>query len=188
MDESLKGTVNAWRCSGRKESLWRFLVRTNPWVFAHHPAKECFHGHVWYFRGLFFCKGCVMTVVGWIVAVGLQLGAGWLRIFPVGWLALSFVALLLPTVIIAIWGAARVWKHLSRVLLGVLMASSIWLFFITEHWWVRGVLVAVYFLVKIPLDRRRRYQNKKILHINAAPAIYSDRFGATRPIKGRRKS
>jgi hypothetical protein len=73
------------------------------------------------------------------------------------------VMLLLPAVFTALVGAPRVWKHVARLLLGVLMLSAIWLFVITDAWWVRIVLVLVYFAVKIPLDRRRRLENQKLL-------------------------
>lgn len=166
MNQSLGQTIRLWRTEqsqGSSESFWRYLVRTNPWIFAHHPANECFHEHVWTFRGLHFCKGCVMTVAGWLVAVILQLGSGWLQNLPIVWIACIFTGLLLPSVATALYGAPRGIKHISRLLLGVLMTSAIWLFFVTNEWWVRGVLIIVYFSVKVPLDRRRARQNEELV-------------------------
>lgn len=166
MNQSLRETIRLWKTEqdrGYNESFWQFLVRTNPWVFAHHPADACFQEHVWTFRGLYFCKGCAMTVLGWLVAVSLQLSTDWLQCVAIGYIAVSFVGLLLPAVATALWGAPRIWKHVARVLLGVVMVSAIWLFVITDQWMVRGIVALVYFAVKLPLDRRRRRQNGQLL-------------------------
>ena len=171
MSTSLTDTINLWRKSrtqGGDEPLWSYLVRTNPWVFSHHPEGECFHEHVWTFRGLHFCKGCVMTLCGACAAVVVQACTGWLRTVSIGWIGFVFVSLLLPAVLTSFFKAPRPLKHVARVLLGAVMASTVWLFCITDQWWVRGVLVVVYFSVKLPLDRRRRRQNMDILHVHEA--------------------
>jgi len=121
-----------------------------------------------------------MTVVGWFLATILQLSTGWLRVVPIGWLALGFVGLLLPSVVTAFINAPRVLKHVARVLLGVLMVSAIWLFVITDRWWLRGVLVLVYFSVKIPLSRRRDNQNNHILHAQKSLANSGSRVKSLR--------
>jgi general stress protein CsbA len=159
-------TVNIFKAVQSRdpeESLWDFMVRTSPWIFSHHPADKCFKEHVWTLRGLHFCKGCVMTVAGWVVAAGLQISSGWLQRNDIGLITAIFFALLLPSVLTSLLGAPRILKHIARLLLGVLMASSVWLFIVTDKWWVKGVLLVVYFIVKTPLDRHRRRQNERIL-------------------------
>jgi len=108
-----------------------------------------------------------MTVSGWVAALIIQCVTDWLSKVPIAWITGVFIVLLTPSVVTALTGAPRVWKHVARFLLGVLMASSIWLFVVTDAWWVRVVLVGVYFAVKIPLDRRRRAENQKILKLNS---------------------
>lgn len=170
MSDSLSDLIKIWlqsRKEGKDESLWSYLKRTNPWVFSHHPPSDCFHEHVWTMGGLHYCKGCLMTLSGAVAAVVLQAASDWLGKFPIFWIAGVFVALLLPAVFTSLIPVSRPAKHVARFFLGVLMASSVWLFWITEHGWVRFVLLAVYFSVKIPLDRRRRRQNSHILHNQA---------------------
>jgi len=178
MSDSLIDIVKVWfqsRKQGGDEPLWDYLRRTNPWVFSHHPKGECFHEHVWTMGGLHFCKGCLMTLSGAVAAVVLQVATGWLRTLPIQWTAFVFVALLLPSVVTSLLGVSRPVKHVARVLLGVLMVSAVWLFIITEDWWVRLILVAVYFSVKLPLDRRRRRQNSEILHNHTATSHQDQR-------------
>lgn len=170
MNGTIGQLISRWRlerAAGRDETLWTFLSRENPWVFAHHPADNCFGEHVWTISGLHFCKGCLMTVSGWVAALIIQCVTDWLNKVPIAWITGVFIVLLTPSVVTALTGAPRVWKHVARFLLGVLMASSIWLFVVTDAWWVRVVLVGVYFAVKIPLDRRRRAENQKIFKLNS---------------------
>ena len=116
-----------------------------------------------------------MTAVGWLMAIVLQLDTEWLKRVPVRALIIIFFALLLPVVVTSFFKIPRVWKHIARVLLGFLVASAIWFFFITDQWWVRGVIAVVYFAVKIPLDRRRRRQNEQVLHAHASAGHNSGR-------------
>ena len=112
-----------------------------------------------------------MTLSGACAAVVLQVGTGWLRTFSIAWIGIVFVALLLPAVLTSFFKASRPIKHVARLLLGGVMASTVWLFCITDQWWVRGVLVVVYFSVKVPLDRRRRRQNMEILHVHESVSL-----------------
>ena len=176
MSEPLVDIIRAWKRNRGDESLWVYITRRNPWLFSHHPAEECFREHVWFFRGLYFCKGCAVTVIGWIAAIVVQLGFDWLRYFSIEQVALIFSLLLLPSVLTSLLGAPRLYKHVARFLLGVLVISAIWMLFVTDQWWVRGVVVTAYFLVKIPLDKYRTKQNKKCV----------DAHKAQRPTCGRR--
>jgi hypothetical protein len=75
-----------------------------------------------------------------------------------------FLLLLTPTVVNSFFTVSHVFKHSARILLGIVLVSSILLFIITDFWWVRATLVIVYFSVKIPLGRRRRRLNNEWLN------------------------
>lgn len=149
---------------GSSESLWQYLVSKHPYVFAHHPEGEQFAQHVWKWRGLYWCKGCVMTFAGLLLGFVLQLGFGWLQRFEIGVLALVFVLMLLPTLVTSLLGAARWIKHIARMLLGILCSSSLCLFFVTDAWWVRVVLILTFFAVKLPLEKKRDRDNLALLN------------------------
>ncbi len=166
MRSTLSATVRLWLASrerGECESFWGYLKIHNPWVFSHHPAHNCFRDHVWAFRGLYFCKGCVVSCLGWTVAILTQLGTGWLQALPVKTISCVFVALLAPVVLTSLLDVSRVWKHLSRFLLGFLMVSSAWYLFLADQWWAKVMVVLVYFGVKTPLDRLRARKNQRWL-------------------------
>jgi hypothetical protein len=184
MNPDIRVIFKSWYEAGSGESLWAYLVRNNPWIFSHHPSNNCFKEHVWTFRGLHFCKGCVVTVVGWVLAVTVQLSTCWLQNLSVGWVAAIFVALLLPAVCTSLFGAPRLIKHSARLLLGFLMASAIFFLVMTDDWLARGVVVGVYFIMKIPLDRYRRRQNERLL----VAACNHEKFNHKgRPVRGSNK-
>lgn len=145
------------------ESLWAKISRVDPWIFAHHPSHPCFHEHVWKWKGLYFCKGCVVTLLGMFIGLVSLLCVAWLNRLATEQIAILFVLFLLPSVFTALLGAPRWVKHCARFFLGVLMIASIWLLFATESWVVRISIVCSYFAFKIPLDRRRRLGNEMLL-------------------------
>ncbi|WP_432797664.1 hypothetical protein [Poriferisphaera sp. WC338] len=165
--DSLAGLMMAYAMQPgerQRESLWAFIRDRNPYVFSHHPSDKCFEEHVWNFGGMYFCKGCVMTFSGVMAGLVLQLVVGWLGMMEGVWetwgVASVFVGMLLPTVVLGALGGPRWMKHVGRFLLGVLVASAFCMLFVTGHWWVRGVVIAMFFLVKIPMERLRRKQNR----------------------------
>lgn len=161
------------RAQGR--SLFQYVRDENPHVLSHHPADACFREHVFQIGGLYVCKGCVMTVSGVIAGVAVALATGWLGLLaeagrarwdaPWGelWVGGAFVAMLLPTVLTSLFGAPRPIKHVCRFVLGMLIGSAIVMLFVSQSWAIRGVIVATFFLVKWPLERKRRRDNDKAL-------------------------
>ena len=133
----------SWKASGAagETDFVEHLKVHAPWTFAHHPPHACFREHVWKINGLYLCKGCLVTSVGFAVGAGLQLWSGWLSAFTEETLALIFVMLLLPTLVTGSFRWPRPVRHVARFLLGFLMASSLLLIFVTERWEVRLVLI-----------------------------------------------
>jgi len=144
-------------------SFWSHLRRKNPRMFAHHPPGEAFRDHVWEYKGLYFCKGCVMTFLGMLLGAILYLATGWFRGLNMIQTGIAFWVLLLPAVITALTPATPLIKHVARILLGAVVISAAILLFITPSWWIRFFIVFTYFLVLIPLSRRRRRQNDALL-------------------------
>ncbi|MEL6723210.1 MAG: hypothetical protein AAFP10_08365 [Pseudomonadota bacterium] len=135
----------------------------SPWALAHHPAHSCFREHVWKINSLYVCKGCMMTYMGFVAGLILQAITGWLADYSEETLALVFVGLLLPTLISSTSDWPRVIKHGSRFLLGLLIASSFLLLFITERWEVRIVVIATFLFFQIVYSRKRQQKNFAIL-------------------------
>ena len=150
---------------GRDISLWAYMKERNPFVFAHHPSDACFCEHVWCWGGMYFCKGCVMTFSGILLGLILQLATGWLGRLENVWstwgVACVFAGMLLPTIVTGVMGGPRWLKHICRLTLGVLVASAFCMLFVTPYWWVRIVIVSMFFAVKIPMERLRRKQMAK---------------------------
>lgn len=144
-------------------SFWSYLRRRNPYVFAHHPPGEVFRDHVWEYRGLYFCKGCIMTFLGIFLGAILYLATGWLRGLNIVQAGIVFWVLLLPAIVTSVFPVPLFLKYLARILLGVVVISAVIMLFITPSWWVRLLIVLTYFLVLIPLSRRRRRQNDALL-------------------------
>jgi len=134
-----------------------------PWIFAHHPQHACFREHVWKINGLYLCKGCLVTSLGFVAGTAFQLWSGWLSAFTEEMLAPIFFALLLPTLITGSFRWPRAVRHVARFLLGFLMASTLLLIFVTERWEVRLVLVATFLIVKHLFEKRRRRMNDALL-------------------------
>jgi hypothetical protein len=151
--------------SGRfRQRASQALFNLNPHSFAHHPPEACFHEHVWYWRGFYWCKGCVVTTSGAIVGLFLQFLSGWLGSLDEYVVGIAFVALLLPTIITSITKAPRISKHVSRFLLGIVCSSAFLLIFVTDRWLVRLTIIAAFFAIRTPLERRRRKQISVILN------------------------
>ena len=144
-------------------SFWSYLRGKNPYVFSHHPPGDVFHDHVWEYRGLYFCKGCVMTFLGMFLGAILYLATGWLRGLNIVQTGIAFWVLLLPVIITSIFPLPLFLKHLARILLGLVVISAVIMLFITPSWWVRFSIVFTYLIVLIPLSRRRRRQNDALL-------------------------
>jgi len=134
-----------------------------PIDLSHHPDAPCFREHVFYWKGRYWCKGCVLSICGIVASIGLQLLTGWLNFFREEILGLIFLTLVLPAVVCALLGAPRKVKHVARFFLGLAFGSALMTFFITDRWLVRVVLVIAFFGIRIPLERRRHRQNAEIL-------------------------
>lgn len=147
----------------QRPSFIAYLKLADPWLFSHHPHSSCFRDHVWQFNGLYLCKGCVVTSGGFLAGVVLQLGTDWIPLFSEEIVGAFFVLLLLPTVGTSIFDAPRGFKHVARFLLGILIASALFLLFITERWDVRLIVVATYLVSKLVLERVRERQNNALL-------------------------
>ena len=144
------------------QSLASFAAERDPHLFAHHPEGPAFREHVWRFGGLYFCKGCVMTLAGMVAGLVLFLVYPWLRHLSDAQTGLVFTALLVPTLLTALLKPPRPFRHAARLLLGVLMVSAFLFLFVTDSWLVRGVIVAVYFGVRIPLEKKRNRMHRDL--------------------------
>ena len=144
-------------------SFWSYFRQRNPYFFSHHPQGDVFHDHVWEYRGLYFCKGCVMTFLGMFLGAIFYLATGWLRELNIVQTGIAFWVLLLPVIITSIFPLPLFLKHLARILLGLVVISAVIMLFITPSWWVRFSIVFTYLIVLIPLSRRRRRQNDALL-------------------------
>ncbi len=142
------------------QTVWEFIAEKDPHIFSHHPPVEAFRDHVWEFRGLYLCKGCVMTFAGMAAGAVFQVLTGWLGRFGITEAAFIFVLLLAPTLVAHAFNLPRPIKHVSRFLLGVLIVSAIFMLFITDSWAVRFIIVCTYFAVKIPMERLRVRRNR----------------------------
>jgi hypothetical protein len=151
---------------GKPPSFWEFLRRRNPHIFAHHPDHPAFRNHVWVFRGLYFCKGCVMTFSGMIFGAVLYPFTGWLRGLTVIQTGLIFLAMLLPTLMTSLLPSPPVTKHIARFLLGILVASAVIMLFITDSWPVRIGIVLTYLAVRIPMEKKRRRDNDALVRVH----------------------
>jgi hypothetical protein len=144
-------------------SFWSYFRQRNPHIFAHHPPGAAFRDHVWEYRGIYFCKGCVMTFLGMFLGAILYLLTGWFRELNLVQTGIAFWSLLLPVVMTSLFRVPPFLKHLARILLGVVVISSAILLFTTTSWLTRFLIVFTYFLVLIPLSRRRRRLNDALL-------------------------
>ena len=149
--------------AGEDISFWSYLRRRNPHVFAHHPPGAAFRDHVWEYKGMYFCKGCVMTFLGMFLGAILYVATGWFRELTLIQTGIAFWLLLLPAVITSLFRVTTILKRLARVLLGVVVISAVILLFTTTSWLTRFLIVFTYFLVLIPLSRRRRRLNDALL-------------------------
>jgi hypothetical protein len=148
---------------GEGLSFLSYLRQKNPYVFAHHPPGETFRDHVWVCRGLYFCKGCVMTFLGMFMGAILYLATGWLRGMNILQTGVVFWALLLPAVVTSVFPVPYYLKHMARILLGVVVISAVIMLFVTPSWLICISIIFTYFLVLIPLSRKRRKQNDALL-------------------------
>lgn len=148
---------------GEGRSFFSYVRQRNPYLFAHHPPGEAFCNHVWKYRGLYFCKGCVMTSLGIFLGAILYLATGWLQGLIMVQTGIAFWLLLIPVIVTSFFSVSPLIKHLARILLGVAVVSAVIMLFITPSWLVRFLIVITYFLVLIPLSRRRRRINNELL-------------------------
>ena len=144
-------------------SFWSYFRHKNPYIFAHHPRGAAFREHVWEYRGLYFCRGCVMTFLGMFLGAILYLATGWFRGLDMVQTGIAFWLLLLPSVITSVIAVPPLIKHMARILLGVVVISAVILLFVADSWLMRFLIVFTYFLVQIPLSRRRRRLNDALL-------------------------
>lgn len=142
--------------------MWRFVAKKDPYVFSHHPSAVGFREHVWKIGGLYFCKGCVVTFCGIVLGFAFAVASGWLRLLTDAQVGGVFALLLLPTFLVHVARLPRWCKHLARSLLGVLMASAFLMLFVTDSWLVRVVIIGTYFAAKIPMERMRNRENRRI--------------------------
>ena len=146
-----------------KPDFVEYLKHHSPWIFAHHPQSACFREHVWKINGLYVCKGCAITSVGFVVGLFVQIATQWLSHFSEESLGLIFMALLLPTLLTSSFRWPRVLRLASRVLLGFLMASALVLLFVTDRWDVRVVIIATYVVIQHIFEKKRRRANQQLL-------------------------
>jgi len=165
MDDTLLTQFHRWKTLDRqgRPDFIEYLKTANPWILAHHPADSCFREHVWKVNGLYLCKGCMVTAAGFVAGLGLQAATGWLGRFPEEALGLAFALLLLPTLLSTTFQWPRAVRHVSRFLLGVLIASALLLLFVTERWEVRTIVILTYVVVKNLYEAKRRRQNDQLL-------------------------
>jgi uncharacterized membrane protein len=143
-------------------SFWQFLVNRNPYMFAHHPLHPVFQNHVWNFNGMYLCRGCVVTFAGMIVGLFLYLLTPWLKNLTDEQVGLIFLAMLLPSIITSLLPIRRTLKLISRFVLGILITSAIVMVLITDSLTVKLIIIGIYFSVKIPLEWKRRLENRSI--------------------------
>ena len=154
-------------------SFLDFLRARDPGLLSHHPPGEPFQSHVWRVGGFLVCKGCLMAWCGSGFALVLHpllilaLGNWWVQKCAIWQVASGMAVLLLPTVLTAFWKKVHAVKHAARFLLGFLVVSAMvyalalpW--DAREGWLARGVMLAVYLLVRIPLERRRHAENARL--------------------------
>ncbi len=146
-----------------EKGLREFVAERDPHLFSHHPADPAFREHVWRFGGLYFCKGCVMTAAGMLCGALLFAATRWLTLLSDLQAGGVFVLLLMPTLITHLLDLPRPCKHVSRLLLGVLLVSAVCMLFVTDSWLVRFVIVGTYFAARIPLERKRDRVNRDFL-------------------------
>lgn len=142
--------------------MWDFVAEKDPLVFSHHPPGPAFREHVWKIGGLYFCKGCVVTFSGTVFGLVFAAASGWLQRLTDLQVAWVFLALLLPTPLVHLLRLPRSCKHLARFFLGLLISSAVLMLFVTDSWAVRLTIVATYFVAKIPMERMRNRENRKI--------------------------
>ena len=147
----------------QRPSFIEYLKITDPWLLAHHPRSRCFREHVWEFNGFYLCKGCVVTSAGFLAGVILQVATGWVSSLSDQAAGAVFLMMLLPTIGTSLLDAPRVYKHVSRFLLGVLLASAVFLLFITESWAVRVVVIVTYIVARRSLESAREKKNRALL-------------------------
>lgn len=166
MSRELLDQFKAWQATrdGARPDFVEHLKSRAPWIFAHHPPHACFREHVWKINGLYICKGCLVTSVGFVTGLIAQAVSSWLTLFSEEQLAGIFILLLLPTLITGTFEWPRPFRHISRLLLGFLMASSLMLVFVTERWKVRLVVVATFIIVQRVFEKKRRRKNEEHLH------------------------
>jgi hypothetical protein len=140
-------------------SLFAYVKRHHPRVFAHHPDHPAFADHCFRVGGLALCRGCVMGAIG-LVAGLVAWPTGWLGRFTDAETAVVFVALVLPTVVTSLVQLPRPVKDVSRGLLGFVTASAFAFLFVTDSWLARGVVLATFFAVRVPLSAMRRKHHR----------------------------
>src|SRR5690606_6445154 len=143
-------------------SLWEFAAERDPDLFSHHPPGAAFRDHVWEFRGLRFCKGCVVTLAGALFGGIFFAATRWLYFFTDAQVGAVFVGLLAPAAIVPALGLPRSFRHVSRFLLGFLMISAFAMLFVTDSWLARGAIVGSYLVAKRVLEARRNRANREI--------------------------
>jgi hypothetical protein len=104
-----------------------------------------------------------MTFLGMFLGAILYLATGWFRGLTLVQTGIAFWLLLFPAVMTSVIPVPAFLKHLARVLLGVVVISAVILLFVTDSWLTRFLIVFTYFLVLIPLSRRRRRLNDAVL-------------------------
>lgn len=138
-----------------EQSLLEFVAEKDPHVFSHHPSRPEFREHVWKAGGLYWCKGCAMTFFGIVAGLLFFAATRWLYWFSDFQSGLIFFGLLFPTLLVYFWKPPRWLRHISRFLLGFLLASAFIMLFVTDSWLVRLTIVVVYFGSRIPMERKR---------------------------------
>lgn len=161
---SLAKWIQAYFASGSKEerSIWQYLRDKDPYLFAHHPSLACFRSHVWKLGGFYWCKGCLMSAVGGLLGLVLQLVFGWQQDLTDLQMGITLLLLLLPTLAAVLLRLPCWLKHGSRLLLGLATAAAVLQLLITDSWLVRGVIVFSFIAIRQPLAHYRKQLNQKL--------------------------
>lgn len=155
----------------QKESFWQFLRKENPYVLSNHPPVPVFREHVWSFFGFYFSKGLIASFGGMFIGFIVYLSTNWLKLINDWQTAIVFCLLLLPTIVTVYLKSSRPLKLLARIIQGFLSLSAFVKIFNSDHWLTPLIIIAVYFLVRIPLSRKRKREDWAIFQREQAKFI-----------------
>jgi len=125
---------------------------------AHHPHCERHHNHLLWIHGHPFCLGCVCMYTGVVIGIPLVLVIDWASMSFLQWVI--FISSILAPTIIQIRVQRKIFKIMSRTLLGVSISLYLisGLFFIPptfSKWLFRALILGIFVIVHQTLKRLR---------------------------------